>query len=83
VGDTLSGTSKKLEVCASMNKYRARADMWLGIGARPDGVIGMMMFNREPWRQTKDMDDALEFYKKNSNGQIINIDYRNTDTIAN
>lgn len=72
-GSSLQGTLKRLEVIAEMNKYRARADIWLAIGARSDGLIAIMAFNNKPWRQTKDMDDALDFYQKNTHGQMIEL----------
>jgi len=70
-GGSFQGTLKRLEVIAEMNKYRAKADIWLAIGARSDGLISIMAFNNKPWRQTKDMDQALDFYQKNTHGQMI------------
>jgi hypothetical protein len=70
-GSSLQGTLKRLEVIAEMNKYRAKADVWLAIGARSEGLIAIMAFNNKPWRQTKEMDEALDFYQKNTHGQMI------------
>lgn len=72
-GSSLQGTLKRLEVIAEMNKYRAKADAWLAIGARSDGVIGIMAFNNKAWKQAKDMDEALDFYQRNTRGRMIEI----------
>lgn len=72
-GSSLQGTLKRLEVIAEMNKYRAKGDIWLAIGARNDGLIAIMAFNNKPWQQTNDMDEALDFYQKNTHGQMIEL----------
>jgi hypothetical protein len=64
VGDSLPVTMRKVEVIASMNKYRAKADSWLSIAARKDGVIVAMAFDNKPWEQNREMDDTLAFYLK-------------------
>jgi hypothetical protein len=33
------------------------------------------MFGNEPWAQTKDMDEALEFYAQNTKARTEKIDY--------
>jgi len=71
VGDSLPDTMRKIEVIASMNKYRARANTWLAIAARKDGVIAAMAFDDEPWVQSQEMDGALKFYLENTNGQEV------------
>ncbi len=76
IGGDLEGTMSRLEVISSMNKYRAKADKWLALGARTDGVLGLIAFNDTPWKQTKDMDEALDFYTKNTNGKQETINYR-------
>lgn len=73
VGDSLPETMKKIEVIASMNKYRAKADTWLAIAARKDGVIAAMAFDNDPWHQSQEMDDALDFYLKNTNGREVTL----------
>lgn len=65
----------KLQVIASMNKYRAKADVWLALGADNDGNVGYIAFNNSPWVQTKDMDEALDLFSKNAKGRIEKIDY--------
>lgn len=57
---------KRIRVISSMNKYRAKADFWLSVGARSDGTIMMMGFDDNAWEQADDMDQALEFYQKNT-----------------
>ena len=73
IGRDLEGTMSRLEAISSMNKYRTKADRWLSLGARIDGVLGLVAFNDSPWRQTQDMDEALEFYTKNTHGKQIEI----------
>ena len=75
VGDSQIGTSSRLQVVAEMNKYRSKADCWLAIGARRDGNIGIMAYFDQPWLQTKEMDEALDIYTKNSGGKLVKIDY--------
>ena len=78
-GNSLQGTLKRLEVISSMNKYRSKADIWLAMGARADGLLGIIAFNNKPWQQTKDMDEALDFYQKNSRGQLIKLNPEQED----
>lgn len=73
-GSSLQGILKRLEVITEINKYRAKADTWLAIGARSDGIIGIIAFNNKPWKQAKDMDEALDFYQKHTHGRQIKID---------
>jgi hypothetical protein len=65
----------KLRVISSMNKYRAKAGVWLALGADNDGNIGCIAFSNSPWTQTEELDEALDFYNKNSKGRIERIDY--------
>jgi hypothetical protein len=65
----------KLHVISSMNKYRATAGVWLALGADNNGNIGCIAFSNSPWVQTKDMDEALELYSKNTKGHVEKIDY--------
>jgi len=55
----------KLLTVASMNKYRAKAEVWLALGADNAGSIRCVMFNDDPWVQSEDMDKALELYNQN------------------
>lgn len=55
----------KLQIIATMNKYRARAEVWLALGADTSGDIRCVMFNNDPWVQLKRMDQALESYSQN------------------
>lgn len=72
-GGSLHGNLKRLELVAEMNKYRAKADAWLAFGARSSGAIGIMAFNNKPWRQSHDMDEGLNYYMKNTQGQVIEL----------
>jgi hypothetical protein len=65
----------KLRVISSMNKYRAQAGLWLALGADNTGDLQCMMFSNEPWVQSKDMDDTLEFYTQNTKGRTEKINY--------
>ena len=65
----------KLRIMSSMNKYRAQAGLWLALGADNAGNLQCMAFSNDPWVQSKDMDEALELYTKNTNGRTEKIDY--------
>ena len=55
----------RLQIIATMNKYRARAGYWLALGADTSGDIRCVMFNNDPWVQSERMDQALEYYSQN------------------
>ena len=74
-GRTAQDVIPKLRVISSMNKYRAKAGTWLTLGADSTGNVQCIMFSNEPWAQTKDMDEALEFYTQNTKGRIEKIVY--------
>lgn len=42
-----------LQIIATMNKYRARAEVWTALGADTSGDIRCVMFNNDPWAQLK------------------------------
>lgn len=65
----------KLRVISSMNKYRARAGAWLALGTNSDGDVQYIIFSNDRWIQSKDMDNALEFYSKNTKGCTEKINY--------
>ena len=73
IGKSLRATLTRLETIAAMNKYRAKADRWLALGARNDGVLGIVAFDNAPWKHAQGMDDALDFYAKNTKGKQVEI----------
>jgi SEC-C motif family protein len=60
----------KLRLVATMNKYRAKAGVWLALGADKTGSIRCVMFNNNPWVQSECMDRALEFYSQNTQSTV-------------
>lgn len=54
----------RLQIIATMNKYRARAGYWLALGADNSGNIQYVMFDDDPWMRSRRMDKALKFYGK-------------------
>ena len=65
----MSGSSERdviprLQIIATMNKYRARARYWLALGADNSGNIQYVMFDDDPWMRSRRMDKALKFYGK-------------------
>lgn len=75
-GRTAQEVIPKLQVISSMNKYRAKAGIWLALGADSShGDVQCIMFSNDPWVQSKDMDEALEFYTQNTKARIEKIDY--------
>lgn len=75
-GRTAQDVIPKLRVISSMNKYRAKAGTWLALGAdSSDGEVQCIMFSNDPWVQSKDMDEALDFYTQNTKARIEKIDY--------
>ena len=75
-GRTAQDVIPRLHVISSINKYRAKAGVWLALGAdNRAGDVQCIMFSNEPWVQSKDMDEALEFYTQNTKGYIEKINY--------
>jgi hypothetical protein len=76
IGKSFQGTLSRLETISAMNKYRSKADRWLALGARNDGILGMVAFDNAPWKQTQEMDDALDYYTQHTHGKQVEIDYK-------
>ena len=74
-GRTAQDVIPRLQLVSSMNKYRAKADAWLALGADSAGDVRCIIFSNEPWMQSKDMDRALEFYSNNTKARTQRIDY--------
>lgn len=75
-GRTAQDVIPRLSKISLINKYRAKAGTWLALGADSSvGDVQCIMFSNEPWIQSKDMDEALEFYIQNTKGHIEKIDY--------
>lgn len=60
----------KLRLVATMNKYGAKAGVWLALGADKTGSIRCVIFNNNPWVQSECMDRALEFYSQNTQSTV-------------
>ncbi|MDO4868466.1 MAG: hypothetical protein Q4A23_02305 [bacterium] len=56
----------RLRVVAIMNKYRARAKVWLMLGADSFGNMRHIMFNDSPWVQLEGMNKALNSYNQDT-----------------
>jgi secA-related protein len=75
-GCTTQDIIPRLHVISSMNKYRAKAGAWLALCADSSvGDVQYIVFSKEPWVQSKGMDEALEFYAQNAKGCIEKINY--------
>lgn len=76
IGRSAQEVIPKLRVISSMNKYRAKAGVWLALGADSStGDVQCIIFSNEAWVQSKDMDEALDFYTQNTKARIEKIDY--------
>ena len=59
-------TVSRSQVVATMNKYRARAEVWLMLGADSFGNMRHIMFNDSPWVESEDMNKALNSYNQDT-----------------
>lgn len=74
IGPQYSGVNLRLKTISSMNKYRSRASEWLSLGASSDGVVQLIALDDSPWEKTQEMDEALDFYTRNTHGKKVDIE---------
>ena len=82
VGGSFRDAMHKLPVLCEMDKYRSKSNAWLGIAARQDGVVGFTVFTNQPYVQSRDMDEKLEYYLAHFSGREVNPEEEEQDPHA-
>jgi len=74
-GHSLSELRSKLSYLVRVNKYKHKADRWLGIGAligQPQ-LTNAVLFGWEPWERSEEMDELAKHHDAKSKGYELSL----------